>query len=994
MARGKHPQGPEAIVIGSGFGGAVAACRLAEDGYRVLVLERGRRYDAGDFPALPTDSALLPDLKRWNWSLDHGLWDVVDLKELVSVQAAGYGGGSLVYANVHLRPPREVFDDRWPAPYRGRTALEPFFDLAATMLEVKPATRHPRFATFTKSHTLRTVAGELGRDSQFFHPPLAVTFADGPNTHGVEQGACTACGRCSTGCPARAKNTLDHNYLALAERHGASVVTECEVTEIVELDGGRFRVHGVDHLEGATVEYEAPYLFVCAGSVHTTRLLARTKFKDPQAPVKACIGAGYFPGGDALGMVYDTARPQEPAVGPTITTAIAHGESAERFFLLQDGGYPNELARLLGLVRAPAWLGRNRLSKAGSVADGLPPPTPPDFRLSSPLDEVLRAAADGLGAKMASPQLLAAFPALLKELERPLLLSAVVDRTIDASIRARYARLRLTRGWDPDKLPLSKLIAWERKLIRAWIGTNEALGERALGAVFTQGGLKVADVAREMLGYDARGATSRLMLLAMGRDAAPGLLLYDAENDTQIADLDLFHLAGGYANEERLMADVARALAGELRTNPAWAFLGKPITVHNQGGCRMSARPEHGVTDPNGAVHGYPTLFVFDGAALCTSVGVNPSATITAIAERNVAHFLKTHAPERPNAAGRAEYAAHVERAKRFRAGPGQQMTLEPPHLADPVVPFGTEPLGLRFDESMAGYFSPGADEPAHDGNFRERERRGRPAHPWRVDLRLSAQNLASFFEDETHALRATGSITLVMPGETRPRELELDDGRVELMVPRYKPHVPVAPHATLVAQEFALRGQARFEALTDTELALLGTPQFRGRHHKTIHGSPPPDAARFLKYWLTFRSQGVPYLLYGYKRVKDDPGFDAWRDTASLFSRLYRVTGKPDLEEEPRGELVGSGVLHVDMNEFMFAQLPSMVVAEGVDAVRPRPGMPSRDRPEAVDPARAAWAVGKFAVFFFGSLQRVYAPGLGPAIGTFFGLSEGSRPQ
>ena len=89
-----------------------------------------------------------------------------------------------------------------------------------------------------------------------------------------------------------------------------------------------------------------------------------------------------------------------------------------------------------------------------------------------------------------------------------------------------------------------------------------------------------------------------------------------------------------------------------------------------------------------------------------------------------------------------------------------------------------------------------------------------------------------------------------------------------------------------------------------------------------------------------------------------------------------------------------GAGVLHVDMNEFMFAQLPSMVVAEGVDPVRPRPGMPSRDRPEAVDPARAAWAVGKFAVFFFGSLQRVYAPELGSAIGTFFGLSEGSRPQ
>jgi len=442
------------------------------------------------------------------------------------------------------------------------------------------------------------------------------------------------------------------------------------------------------------------------------------------------------------------------------------------------------------------------------------------------------------------------------------------------------------------------------------------------------------------------------------------------------------------------MADIARELGGELRTNPAWAFLGKPITVHNQGGCRMSTKPEHGVLDANGAVHGCPTLFVLDGAALCTSVGVNPSATITAIAERNMAQFLNAHAPEQPNLAGRAEYVAQRRRAEGFRQGAGARMQLEPPHLDRPPVAFGTEALGLRFDETMAGYFSPGAEKPARDRDYRERERRGRPAHPWRVDLRLSAQNLGSFFEDETHALRATGRITLVMPGERKPRELDIDAGRVELMVPRYKPHVPVAPYATLVAQEFAVRGQAGFERLTSAELALLGTPQFRGRHHKTIPGPPPPDASRFLKYWLAFRCEGAPYLLYGYKRVKDDPGFDAWRDTASLFSRLHRSTPTPDLEEEPRGELLGSGVLHVDMNEFMFDQLPSMVVAEGVDPVLPRVGMPSRDQPDAVDPARAAWAVGKFAVFFFGSLQRVYAPELGSAIGTFFGLTELSRPQ
>jgi hypothetical protein len=510
----------------------------------------------------------------------------------------------------------------------------------------------------------------------------------------------------------------------------------------------------------------------------------------------------------------------------------------------------------------------------------------------------------------------------------------------------------------------------------------------------TQAGLGVAEVLREIGGYDARGAAHRTMLLAMGRDAAPGVLRYERATDSLVADLDLYHLANGYSNEERLMTDIARELGGELRTNPAWAFLGKPITVHNQGGCRMSTKLEHGVTRPDGAVHGYDTLFVLDGASLCTSVGVNPSATISAIAERNVALFLERHAPAEPNAAGAAEYRAQFQKARGFRER-SPDYRLEPPHLERGPLPFVTAPLGLRFDETMRGYYSPGPERPRSDGGFRERERAGRPQHAWRVDLRLSTDNLLSFFEDETHSLRALGTIELVMPGAAHARKFELEDGRVELMVPRYKPHgVPAEDRERLVAQEFALRGQAGFERLTADELARLGSPDFRERQHRTIAGPPPPRAERFLKYWLPFSCDGVPYMLYGYKRVKDDPGFDAWRDTASLFSGLYRTAAAPDTASPPKDGLVGAGVLHVDMNDFLFAQLPSMTVAEGVDPERPQPGKPSRDRPEAVDSARAAWALGKFAWFFFGSLQRVYLPEFGKLVETFFGLSEGSRPQ
>src|SRR5258708_24142619 len=116
------------IVVGTGFGGAVAACRLAQAGYDVLVLERGRRYERHDFPALPVRPALLPDLKRWTWHPDQGLWDILDLEELVSVQAAGYGGGSLIYANVQLRPPDQVFDTASPARYPRPAPPPPYFD--------------------------------------------------------------------------------------------------------------------------------------------------------------------------------------------------------------------------------------------------------------------------------------------------------------------------------------------------------------------------------------------------------------------------------------------------------------------------------------------------------------------------------------------------------------------------------------------------------------------------------------------------------------------------------------------------------------------------------------------------------------------------------------------------------------------------------------------------------------------------------------------------
>jgi hypothetical protein len=224
-----------------------------------------------------------------------------------------------------------------------------------------------------------------------------------------------------------------------------------------------------------------------------------------------------------------------------------------------------------------------------------------------------------------------------------------------------------------------------------------------------------------------------------------------------------------------------------------------------------------------------------------------------------------------------------------------------------------------------------------------------------------------------THRMEVAGTIRVRLPNSAAAEPYAVT-GRLELMVPRYKPHgVTPDERERLMAQEFALLGQSAFAALSDAELAGLGTASFPERRHKTIAGRVPRGEERFLKYFLRFAANGEHWVLYGYKRVKDDPGFDAWRDTSSLFVQLFAVADEPDLQALPGPAcLRGAGVIHVDINDFVFEQLASMKVT-GTD-----------------DPARIAFAVGKFTAFFFGALQRVYVPELGKVAEAFFGALVG----
>jgi cholesterol oxidase len=347
----------KALVVGTGFGGSVTACRLAQAlGDGVGVLERGKDYRSGKFPRDWT-----PPYTGWLWEVGRGLFDVKALGGACVVRAAGLGGGSLVYANVQMRAPADVFEHGWPAGY-SRAALDPYYDLVAHMLSIRPFPHGPGDAMPPKTRLVEQAARDLGRERQFFYPNLAITFADTTNPFGVAQPACTHCGECDIGCQVGAKNTLDKNYLVEAVRRGAEIGTECEVKRIEPTETG-YRVHYTDHrgeLLGRERTIDTDHLFLCAGALGSTELLLRSRDDHRSLPeLSPMLGRRYSTNGDFLTLVReDGEKPFEPANGPTVTTTLLadRGQGDDRtWYMLQEGGYPKVLMGLLRLAtRAPA----------------------------------------------------------------------------------------------------------------------------------------------------------------------------------------------------------------------------------------------------------------------------------------------------------------------------------------------------------------------------------------------------------------------------------------------------------------------------------------------------------------------------------------------------------------------------------------------------------------------------------------------------------------
>ncbi|MCB1309624.1 MAG: GMC family oxidoreductase, partial [Leptospiraceae bacterium] len=270
------------IIIGSGFGGSVSAMRLSQKGYRVAVLESGKRWDAKDFP-------------KTNWNVRKFLWfpkvfcygiqRINLLNDVMILSGSGVGGGSLVYANTLYVPKKQFFNHPTVKQLGGEKSLMPYYDLARRMLGV---VENPR--TWEVDDHMQATAEEMGFGDTFTTTPVGVYFGDPDKKkdpyfggEGPERFGCNYCGGCMVGCRFHAKNTLDKNYLYFAEKLGATVYPETRVVDVIP--------QGVDGSDGYIIKTDSPTgwfgyprrtfrargVIFSAGVLGTVNLLSRLK---------------------------------------------------------------------------------------------------------------------------------------------------------------------------------------------------------------------------------------------------------------------------------------------------------------------------------------------------------------------------------------------------------------------------------------------------------------------------------------------------------------------------------------------------------------------------------------------------------------------------------------------------------------------------------------------------------------------------------------------
>ncbi len=510
----------DVLVVGSGFGGSVAALRLTEKGYRVGVLEAGRRFRDEDFAATSWR------VRKFLWAPRLGLYGIQRihlLPDVLVLCGAGVGGGSLVYANTLYVPPQEFFTDpQWAGITDWQRELLPYYDQAARMLGVTEVP-HPT----PLDHTFRAVAESMGVGDSFRMTPVGVFFGDGPGVIspdpffggvGPARTGCRECGSCMTGCRHNAKNTMPKNYLGLAEAAGAEVHPMTTVTAIRPRPQGGY---AVDTLRtgpaGRRGRFTADQVIVAAGTYNTQKLLHRMRATGFLSRLSPRLG-------------YLSRTNSESIVG-----AISRRSDADftQGVAITSSFYPDERTHVEPVRYGK---GSNLMGLLGTILTDGEEGTP---RWRVWVREMAKHPGDAVRSL-----------SVRRWSEKGAI--ALVMQSVDNSITVSAVRTRLGR--------------WK-------LTSRQGEGE-------------------------------------------PNPTWIPAANDA------------------------ARRIAGEIDGFPMGQLgdlLDAPMTAHFVGGACIGSDPEHGVIDAYHRAFGHEGLHVLDGAAISANLGVNPSLTITAQAERAMA---------------------------------------------------------------------------------------------------------------------------------------------------------------------------------------------------------------------------------------------------------------------------------------------------------------------------------------------------------------------
>ncbi|GGM51148.1 GMC oxidoreductase [Microbacterium saperdae] len=530
----------DVVIVGSGFGGSVAALRLREKGYRVRVYEAGRRFADEDFARTSWN------VRRYLWAPALGCYGVQRIHRLPHVMilaGAGVGGGSLNYANTLYQPGAAFFQDpQWRGIADWETELAPHYATAKRMLGV--VERYPY--TGPVERIMAGAADDLGVGGTFRHAPVGVWFGrPGERVadpffggEGPERTGCTLCGNCMVGCRVGAKNTLMKNYLALAERRGVVIEALRTVTEVRELRDGGFAI--TTRRSGAWMRHgqrtvTARQVVLAAGTWGTQQLLHRMKHEGALPRVSETLGRLTRTNSEALDGAVATAVPDslELARGVAITTSF-HIDERTHVENVRYGPGSN-LMGALATVMVPGDRGLG--GRVGSV-------------LAQTLRAPVRQLRLGTLRRWSERGIIA-------------LVMQTADNSLTLSLRRRFGRLTLTSAQghgepNPSHLPQAHRAA-------------EAIAAR----MQAEGGVPTA----------ARGSWPEVF--------------------------------------------------------------GIPLTAHFLGGAVISSSPRTGVIDSYHRVWGHPGLHIVDGAAVPANPGVNPSLTITALAERALSYWPHAGAEDR-----------------------------------------------------------------------------------------------------------------------------------------------------------------------------------------------------------------------------------------------------------------------------------------------------------------------------------------------------------